>query len=188
MSYYANADGYISFRELTAEERDELLKKATSFCDTNKYYPFQRTSGDPVTDSVMRVLADHFEGLELDDCFVNKGDWAVFNVYGNDLYRSDDLAIALDLLLPYMSSCNISFRGEDDSYWRILLVDGQIREDSGAISYEPFDTLSSSEVNIIKKALLAYIPTDDEQETLQALIKAAQDRASFLDGNGIKNT
>lgn len=172
MSYYATADGYLSFRELTTEERDELLKKATSFCEAHKYNPLRGTCGDPVIDSVMRVLADHFEGLELDDCFVNKGDWMVFNVYGNNSYHGDDLAIALDLLLPYMSSCNISFHGEDDTYWRFRLVDGRIVEEAGALSYGPFDGLNFFEKDILRKALLRYPHTDFEKSAYEHLIEA----------------
>lgn len=172
MSYYANADGCVSFRELDTEERDELLRKATSFCEANKYHPLQGTSGDSVIDSVMRVLADHFEGLELDDYYVNKGDWAAFNVYGYNSYHGDDLAIALDLLLPYMSSCNISFHGEDDTYWRFRLVDGRIVEESGSLTYGPFDGLNFFEKDIIRKALLKYPHTDFETPAYEHLVEA----------------
>lgn len=57
-------------------------------------------------------------------------------LYGHEKYHEDDVYSVLNEIKSIVKSGEIEFTGEDESHWRIMLVNDEWIEESGAVYYE----------------------------------------------------
>lgn len=80
-------------------------------------------------EEVLDKLKTNFDNVYLDD--------GELTFCGEDKYHSDYTTECLNTILPYAKAGEVSYAGEDETFWRFRYKDGEWIEESAELVFEP---------------------------------------------------